>query len=90
MAEAGDAVAEWTALLDRLEHDLVAPSPGWAPARTPLPVELADRARRLLAAQGRRIAELTREQDETRAQLTALRSIPAAPAERAAYLDLDG
>lgn len=85
------AVSEWTALLDRLEGDARDPAPGaWSRAAAPLPPELADRARRVLAAQRERILRLERERDETLAHLTALRRIPADLGERPAYLDLDG
>jgi hypothetical protein len=85
------AVSEWTALLDRFEADLREPSPGvWGEAASPLPPELADRARRVLAAQRERIQRLERERDETLGHLAALRRIPADIGERPAYLDLDG
>jgi hypothetical protein len=85
------AVAEWTALLDRFERALAADAAEpWAPAATPLPAELAGRARRVLAAQRERVATLTHERDEARSHLLALRRIPAEPDQRSAYLDLDG
>ncbi|MBO3664609.1 hypothetical protein [Microbacterium stercoris] len=85
------ALAEWTALLDDFERAVQSDEfAEWRPARHPLPAELAPRARRILAAQHRRVAELTRERDEAAAHLSALRLVPAAPAEHPAYIDLAG
>lgn len=86
------AVAEWSALLDRFESDLTGAAPAaWRPASAPLPPELADRARRVLAAQRDAIARLERERNDVRGHLTALRRIPAAAAgDATAYVDLDG
>lgn len=85
------AHAEWTALLDgferALETDVYAE---WRPSSHPLPPELAPRARRILAAQHRRAAEIARERDVAQDHLGALRRLPAAPAEHPAYLDLQG
>lgn len=89
------AIAEWTALLDRFEHDAAravdagAVDPTWHPASTPLPAALAERARHVLALQRAAISAHARERDEVRAQLTAVRRVPA-EAHGAAYVDLDG
>ncbi|GAA3649221.1 hypothetical protein [Microbacterium marinilacus] len=91
----GAAQREWSALLDRFERQLdegpdAAVGDAWAPAASPLPPELADRARRALAAQHERMARLIDERDDAAAQLAALRLVPAEPERPAAYLDLDG
>jgi len=85
------AHAEWAALLDEferaLETDVYAE---WRPAANPLPAALAPRARRILAAQHRRAAELSRQRDDAQAHLGAVRLVPSAPADHPAYLDLEG
>lgn len=85
--------SEWTALLDRFEHDLDGASEileQWTAPAAPLPAELADRARRLLRLQQERIARTRAELDDVRGQLDALRRVPAVRPDVPAYLDVDG
>ena len=98
---------EWRLLLDSLESDLqdygrvlaargvAGPVPEWAPPlpQSPLPAELADRARRLLARQqelGTRLqeamAELAHELAQQRTQGRAFANAPMAEPSTA-YLD---
>lgn len=83
----------WSALLDRLEADIDAGGTApWRPEPTPapLPPELADRARRILARQQRRLATLRADLAATRAHLDALALIPAERTDAAAYIDREG
>ena len=84
------AADEWSALLDRFEEDLAAEPRAWTPPSSPLPPELADRARRVLEAQQRRVADLAVARDETLAQLTALRRVPTGGDDTPVYLDRAG
>jgi hypothetical protein len=89
--------AAWTALFDRFERELddaeLAAELGlepWHPPATPMPAELADRARALLLRQQQRIAEIRGQQDAIAHQLVALRRVPDAAADASAYLDVVG
>lgn len=85
--------AAWVALLDRFERDLDDATDileQWTAPAAPLPIELADRARRLLRLQQERIARTRAELDDVRGQLDALRRVPAARPDVPAYLDIDG
>lgn len=81
--------AAWQALLERFEDDLAetATVREWAAPATPLPPELAGRARRVVAQQEERMRRLRRELDDVHAQLTALRRVPAVRADAPALLD---
>lgn len=86
-----DAVAAWTALLDRFEHDLAADAelaPWEAPAE-PLPAALAGRAEGLLRRQQERLRRQGEELHGVREQLGALRQVPQARTGAPAYLDID-
>ncbi len=83
----------WHALLDRLEADVDSPGTGhWRPVEdaAPLPPELADRARRIVARQQQRLASLRADLAATRAHLDALSLIPAERMDAAAYIDREG
>lgn len=86
------SASAWEALLDRFERDLDAAEPhalAWAAPADPLPADLADRARALLARQHARVRMLAAELDDARRHLDALERVPAnevAPA----YLDVRG
>ena len=88
--------AAWTALFDRLERELddaelvAALDLEWQPPATPMPAELADRARALLLRQQQRISEIRAQQDAIAHQLVALRRVPDATADASAYLDVVG
>lgn len=99
----GATAPAWTAALDRLEHDLVAleaMAPGtpvpdlepWTapPGLGPLPRELADRARSLLARQRAVLAEITTVRTGNRQQARVAASVQAATGtpDRPAYLDV--
>lgn len=87
------SVADWAALLDRFERELddadLLHSP-WHPPTTPMPAELAERARALLLRQQERIADIRGQQDAIAHQLVALRRVPDAGADASAYLDVVG
>lgn len=83
----------WVALLDGFERELDEPAGGlspWTPPATPLPAELADRARRVLERQHEQMTRTRSELDETRDHLEALRRVPAARTDAPAYLDMNG
>ncbi len=85
--------AEWDALLHSWENELRAGEPvtgGWTPPASPLPPELADRARSLVDRQHTRMAVLRGEQAQVRAHLGAVDRIPADRGDASAYLDVDG
>ena len=97
------SVDEWTAMLDRLEHDaerILAAAPGtadaadlspWTPPSTPLPPALADRARDVVALQHSAMARARTDLDELRQHLGAVRRVPSdRRGDAPAYLDVDG
>lgn len=85
------ALEAWTALLDRFERDLTVDEPAsWTPPSEPLPAALAERARRIAAAQDERMLRLSTDLERTREHLDALRLVPAARTDAPAYLDVDG
>lgn len=87
------STADWTAALDRMEHDLAVPDAApWSPDQTlgPLPPHLEGRARAVAARQRVRIAEVAAELEAVRAQLQAARRIPQPHSDVAAYLDRNG
>lgn len=97
------SVDEWTAMLDRLEKDadrILAAAPGtadaadispWTPPATPLPLELADRARRVVELQRSAMERTRTDLDGLRQHLGAVRRIPSTQRSDApAYLDIDG
>ncbi|GAA2900238.1 hypothetical protein [Microbacterium esteraromaticum] len=83
----------WAALLDRFERELddgeLLDEP-WHPPTTPMPEEVADRARALLLRQQERIADIRGQQDAIAHQLVTLRRVPDAGAGASAYLDVVG
>lgn len=94
---------EWTALLDRLEDDaerILAAAPGtadavdiqpWAPPATPLPPDLADRARLVVERQRAAMERTRADLDDLRQHLGAVRRVPSARQDDApAYLDVNG
>jgi hypothetical protein len=94
---------EWTALLDRLELDadrILAAAPGtadtaviepWTPPSTPLPVHLADRARRVVERQRLAMERARTDLDDLRQHLGAVDRIPGTRRPDApAFLDVDG
>ncbi|GAB2518272.1 hypothetical protein [Paramicrobacterium agarici] len=88
-----DAIAEWTALLDRFEADLNASTAStslWQPAATPLPDALADRARQLAERQRDAIARIAHEKAQVQQHLNALKRLPPVRGDAAVYLDVDG
>ncbi|MDQ0029425.1 hypothetical protein [Arthrobacter bambusae] len=78
-----DRVQEWSDILDRLEGDIAVavsgdvPAP-WSPTAEsgPLPLELADRARRVLDAQLESMAILDKIRSDALAHLDALSTVP--------------
>jgi hypothetical protein len=88
----------WPALLDEMEAELARDlDPGqsvtWAPPADagPIPAHLFDRARLVIDAQQRAIAELTGEQESVARHLAALRTVPSGAASgRSVYLDVVG
>lgn len=94
---------EWTALLDRLEQEaeqILDAAPGaaadadlapWTPLSTPLPAELADRARRVIDLQRSAMDRARSDLDGMRRHLGAVSRIPSTRRpEEPAYLDVDG
>lgn len=94
---------EWTALLDRLELDadrILTATPGtadtaviepWTPPATPLPVHLADRARRVVERQRLAMERARTDLDDLRQHLGAVDRIPGTRRPDAtAFLDVDG
>lgn len=97
------SVDEWTALLDRLEQDadrILAAAPGtaeasdiapWTPPDTPLPPELADRARSVVERQRAAMDRTRADLDDLRQHLGAVRRVPGArQGDAPAYLDVNG
>jgi hypothetical protein len=84
--------AAWEALLDRFERDLdsTRDAAPWYPPATPLPEELADRARAVLRRQQEHIAVVRAEQDAIAHQLVALRRVPETRGDVPAFLDVAG
>jgi hypothetical protein len=88
-------VSAWGSLLDVFEQDLQrdpdrSAGSGWEGPAEPLPAELADRARDLLARQRHRIAQLRAELDVVSEHLDALRRIPEPSSDAPAFLDVAG
>ncbi|MFB8189707.1 hypothetical protein ACFC14_10310 [Microbacterium sp. NPDC055988] len=96
-------IDEWTELLDRLELDadrILTAAPGtadtaviepWTPPSTPLPVHLADRARRVIERQRLAMERARTDLDDLRQHLGAVDRIPGTRRPDApAYLDVDG
>lgn len=96
-------VDEWTDLLDRLELDadrILSAAPGtadtaviepWTPPSTPLPVHLADRARRVVERQRLAMERARTELDGLRQHLSVVDRIPGTRRPDApAFLDVDG
>ncbi|WP_136042791.1 MULTISPECIES: hypothetical protein [unclassified Microbacterium] len=96
-------IDEWTDLLDRLELDadrILTAAPGtadtaviepWTPPSTPLPVHLADRARRVIERQRLAMERTRTDLDDLRQHLGAVDRIPGTRRPDApAYLDVDG
>lgn len=94
---------EWTELLDRLELDadrILASTPEtadtaviepWTPPTTPLPVHLADRARRVVERQRLAMERTRADLDDLRQHLGAVDRIPGTRRPDApAFLDVDG
>lgn len=81
--------ATWEALLERFEADLseTATASEWVVPATPLPVGLADRARRIVGRQEQRMRDMHRELEDVQAQLTALRRVPAVRTDMPTLLD---
>ncbi|WAH99088.1 hypothetical protein [Arthrobacter sp. MMS18-M83] len=93
-----DSVQEWSEILDRLEADIAEafasgePAP-WNPPHeaAPLPVELADRARRILDAQLESMAMLGKVRNDALAHLDALSTVPDTQSTaRPLFLDVQG
>lgn len=97
------SIDEWTALLDRLEEDaerILAAAPGtadavdilpWTPPSTPLPPDLAERARLVVELQRAAMERTRAGLDDLRQHLGAVRRVPSARQEDApAYLDVNG
>lgn len=91
----------WAGALDELEARLAglavpregSPVAGWRPPGIdgPIPAELVDRARALLAAQERAADDLRAALADTSRHLTALKSIPSRiPRSTSVYLDVTG
>lgn len=81
----------WESLLDRFENDLGGDaSSDWQVPSTPLPVELADRARQLLRHQHDRMAQLRAELATVSEHLDAVRRIPEPASDVPAFLDVNG
>ena len=82
----------WEALLDRFERELdgAQDTAAWHPPASPLPAELADRAREVLRRQQEHIAAVRAEQDAIAHQLVALRRVPDTSADVPAFLDVAG
>ncbi|MDF2509807.1 MAG: hypothetical protein K0Q52_3666 [Microbacterium sp.] len=100
---ADDVAAEWTELLERLELDadrILAAAPGtadtaviepWTPPAAPLPVDLADRARRVVERQRLAMERARADLDDLRQHLGAVGRIPGTRnADAPAFLDVDG
>lgn len=94
---------DWGALLDRLEKDarrVLASAPGtadaadigpWSPPDTPMPPELADRAREIVELQRAAMERARTDLDEIRGHIGAVGRIPSTQRPDApAYLDVDG
>jgi len=94
---------EWPALLDRLEADadrILAAAPGtaddtdlrpWTPPATPLPPDLADRARAVIERQHTAMERARADLDDLRQHLGAVRLVPSTRQPDApAYLDVNG
>ncbi|WAA67052.1 hypothetical protein [Microbacterium oxydans] len=94
---------EWTALLDRLEEDaerILAAAPGsadaadilpWTPPSTPLPPDLAERARLVVELQRAAMERTRTDLDDLRQHLVAVRRVPGPRQPDApAYLDVNG
>jgi hypothetical protein len=94
---------EWSTMLDRLEQDagrILAAAPGtaadadlapWSPPATPLPAELADRARRVVELQRSAMERTRADLEDLRQHLGAVSRIPSTRRpEEPAYLDVDG
>jgi len=80
--------AAWAALLDRFESDLTAETPApWSRPDTPLPAASAARARVIVQRQQDRLSAMRSELDELRAQIQALRRIPAVRGDAPVLLD---
>ncbi|MCX2749068.1 hypothetical protein OOZ51_14765 [Arthrobacter sp. MI7-26] len=93
-----DSVQEWSEILDRLEAGIAEafvsgePAP-WNPPdeARPLPVELADRARRVLDAQLEAMAMLGKVRNDALAHLDALSTVPNTQSTaRPLFLDVQG
>lgn len=95
--------ADWLSVLDEMEAltaDATAVGAANAPSRAtwsvptrlgPIPIELRERADRVLAAQRDAIQQLEEMRQSTRAHLAAVRSIPSAQrAGQSVYLDITG
>lgn len=89
--------ARWHKVLDQLERDASAIESGdrilteWTPPDNigPLPAELADRARHVKRRLDNAMSTLSRERDDTLAQLGALRKMPEPDhAARPVFLDV--
>ncbi len=81
----------WEALLDRFERDLDAdePSGDWTPPASPLPEDLAPRARDIVARQQERMLRLRDDLDAVSRQQAALERVPREEP-RPAFLDIAG
>ncbi|MBG0740286.1 hypothetical protein IV500_12935 [Paeniglutamicibacter antarcticus] len=93
MASAEAQAAEWDRILDRLEEQLTGSDVPWHPPADagPIPVELMERARRLLADQHAAVEHLEVQQRQTMQHLTAIQSVPeSAGAGRPVFLDVTG
>lgn len=93
-----DSLEEWSEILDRLEACIAEAFAGGEPApwnppdgAGPLPVELADRAHRILDAQIESIAMLGKVRNDALAHLDALSTVPdTRNATRPLFLDVRG
>ncbi|MCY0903377.1 hypothetical protein [Arthrobacter sp. H14-L1] len=93
MASAEAPANEWARILDRLEEQLTDPEVLWHPPADagPIPVELIERARRLLVDQHAAVGHLERQQRETAQHLAAIQSVPESTGVgRPVFLDVSG
>ncbi len=93
MASAEAQVSEWVRILDRLEEQLTGAAAPWLPPTDagPIPVQLIERARRLLAAQHAAVGHLEVRQRQTAQHLAAVQSVPESTgAGRPVFLDVTG
>lgn len=93
MASAEAPANEWARILDRLEEQLTDSAAPWVPPADPgpIPVELIERARWLLADQHAAVEHLEVQQRQTAQHLTAIQSVPeSAAVGRPVFLDVTG